>query len=1394
MSEHHIQLEVSPGKAHERLAVLERRHQVVRRSIELFLFESGDFSDAGIINALNYVIPQVNRQPNVHGYSPMQWTLGYQPSLPGCLTDEQVSPSTLLPTEAFKKKLEYQQLATMTISKASSDERLRRALLRQYRGNMTVLQLGDKCFYYRDLPTSQGAIGPKITWRGPATIVMVEPEHKIYWVSHGASLIRASFEHVKPVPNSLQAEDDLPRLDRAKDGLAQIRNRGTTRFLDLTKTNRRSLTELDSDDEMDQPDDDDDDAPHGLPDHPGALKRTSSEPLDEPSPSKAARGDYDATPLIPTGDMDFEYSPTTPRDDDSVVDIDVDQLLDEPLGAPEVLLPQPPVDQEPFSQQPGNSEERQTVGSGGSHPTAPELPTTTTSTQENGTSTVPAPTGETFEEMRQRYDRHETQLYRPTRSIPGAAARRHEEQPYDPKIDPTLHQAEVDILQDSRLPSGWSINEHGYMQLGPTEDEWQLKGNYLVRRHYVARDITFQPQQDECPIDLAFLQKHRDTYDGNQHYHDRWKHGQQRIAAMWTGYTRFRISPTHRKQAAEQFYSAAMTAPHMKKTNNLNERNMPLNDRLAFQAAKKKELESFFTNNVWVFDELENAKEDRILAAHFILKWSTNSDGTPRAKARLIVQGFRDPDALAGRLRTNSPTLTRLARGNILSVASILGFKMFGSDISTAFLQGGYHDEDRTLWIRLPRDAKTMLGLSPDDTKVMKLKKSMYGLVDAPRSWYVEATRRILEIPNIVQHPLDACCFMVYDPDKPSQLDDNIPGELVAIFGIHVDDMLGCGNIDSKVYQETKAILQEKFSFRIWQEDTNMEYCGCKIDLEKDFINLHQSPYLKKMKPITISEDRKKTPGSSLTPKETSMLRGLIGGLQWPSTQTAPYLQCAVSQLAGEVPSATIQTLENGNKILRMAKANSDVGLQYHQLGGNPKEITFLAYSDASFASRKDLSSQGGYLVTMVHKDVCQGHQGSYNMMDWRSWKLPRIARSSLSAESQACSEASDALLFCCTFWKLLWCPHLPLEDLQTPKLVYEPAMVIDVKALYDLLTKDEIQAACGADRRTAIETMVCQDKLRLCSAVTKWVSSELQYADSLTKSDTGQLLADRLRTHLTRIHSDESFQAAKRKDPKTRRKGAEMFALKRPTKAMQALLTCCTTIGVCSHELPTHYEIKPENNFEFYALLLFTIVISISFGFLLKYVQKNFFQFFTRPGDASIQTRCELLEKGMQTDRTALMDHRDAQWFQERADDLSKDLEGARNKIRDLTDELRVQGYELQSANDEIEQLRIQVETARNEYQVRDRERTNTVAQLQMRSDELAARGATIASQTARVRTEIANEREARADVLRALPIFTVPNGECYHVNFRCLQQRARNDINSWRPCAACVLSRVGG
>ena len=55
-----------------------------------------------------------------------------------------------------------------------------------------------------------------------------------------------------------------------------------------------------------------------------------------------------------------------------------------------------------------------------------------------------------------------------------------------------------------------------------------------------------------------------------------------------------------------------------------------------------------------------------------------------------------------------------------------------------------------------------------------------------------------------------------------------------------------------------------------------------------------------------------------------------------------------------------------------------------------------------------------------------------------------------------------------------------------------------------------------------------------------KWISSERQFADSLTKEQTRQLLADRLRYHRLKLTWDPEYQAAKKKSVEDRNRSRD--------------------------------------------------------------------------------------------------------------------------------------------------------------------------------------------------------------------------------------------------------------
>ena len=225
-------------------------------------------------------------------------------------------------------------------------------------------------------------------------------------------------------------------------------------------------------------------------------------------------------------------------------------------------------------------------------------------------------------------------------------------------------------------------------------------------------------------------------------------------------------------------------------------------------------LRSFFNNGVWSFQTTREADPQRTLSSRILLKWSRNPDGSPRAKARLVVRGYTDADVLTGQLDTVSPASTRLGRGCLLSISACLSWCGWSADVATAFLQG--LPQERLLWVKLPPDAVRLLG-GDENTRIL-LHKPCYGQLDAPKRWYMEAARRLKDL-GWVPHPMDPCLWLLYEPAQG----DAVPA-LCGLLALHVDDMLGAGDPTSPTYMAAEAALKQAFNFRssfclLWRQD-----------------------------------------------------------------------------------------------------------------------------------------------------------------------------------------------------------------------------------------------------------------------------------------------------------------------------------------------------------------------------------------------------------------------------------------------------------------------------------------------------------------------------------------------------------------------------------------------
>ncbi len=201
---------------------------------------------------------------------------------------------------------------------------------------------------------------------------------------------------------------------------------------------------------------------------------------------------------------------------------------------------------------------------------------------------------------------------------------------------------------------------------------------------------------------------------------------------------------------------------------------------------------------------------------------------------------------------------------------------------------------------------------------------------------------------------------------------------------------------------------------------------------------------------MEVHKARKNNPEAPLTERERSQLRGICGAGQWIGTQTAPWVLARVSHLQGRVPTATVSDIAEANKIVRDIREHCNTPIIFRKLN----DPVFIAWHDAAWASWVDQHSQGGgFILAAAEKCILEGERSACNIISWGSKRLPRVPRSSASAEVQAISEAMEELEYVRYAWGEI--------ELGTAMALSQPlqtikhsagATVSDCKVLYDSL------------------------------------------------------------------------------------------------------------------------------------------------------------------------------------------------------------------------------------------------------------------------------------------------------------------------------------------------------
>ena len=466
--------------------------------------------------------------------------------------------------------------------------------------------------------------------------------------------------------------------------------------------------------------------------------------------------------------------------------------------------------------------------------------------------------------------------------------------------------------------------------------------------------------------------------------------------------------------------------------------------------AKVKEIDSWRKNRV--YEEVDDVGQSCVSVRWVVTPKVINGENS--VKARLVARGFEEN----GDFRKDSPTCMRESIRLVLGIIASMKWKLHSIDYKTAFLQG--NEIDREVHLKPPSEFRVK-------GKVWKLRKTVYGLADAPRAWFLTLQSEIFKL-GAKSSTFDKGVFFWYSAIG-----------LEGIMASFVDDQLwgGTETFERDVVQK----LRKTFDISC-ENEIAFKYIGIEMVQGNDFsISIAQKKYIASITTVEMDVCRRKEKTEELTPTEKKQFRALVGQLNWIAGISRPDVSFVVCQLSTVFNKATVQDMLRAMKVLKYLKG-SELAVKIPSMG-DLKRLEIWSYSDSSYANLPNGGSQGGVIIFMVNpSNMC------CFPVFWKSVKLKRVVKSTLAAETLAFVEACDTAFVIGKQFDEILCrtnrPDRPIQGFTDNKSLYDSAHT--VKVISDVRLRVEMQI---------VREMIDRKELDM-----HWVNTEIQLADCLTK------------------------------------------------------------------------------------------------------------------------------------------------------------------------------------------------------------------------------------------------------------------------------------------------------
>lgn len=474
------------------------------------------------------------------------------------------------------------------------------------------------------------------------------------------------------------------------------------------------------------------------------------------------------------------------------------------------------------------------------------------------------------------------------------------------------------------------------------------------------------------------------------------------------------------------------------------------------------EIAAFDRTETWSITELPPGKV--AIGCKWLHTVKFNPDGTvERVKSRLVGKGYTQQEGIDF-LDTFSPVAKMTTVRLIFALAAKLNWHLHQLDISNAFLNGDLEEE---LYMKLPPGYADIKGEQISPTAVCKLHKSIYGLKQASRQWFLKFSATLMSFGFEKCHG-DHTLFI-----------KEFSGQFL-IVSVYVDDIL----IASTSMEGVSELISKLSAvFKLRDLGVPKYFLGIEIARTAQGISLCQRKYVLDLlesagfsdcKPssIPMEPNQKMSKKDGVAIEDVKQYRRLVGKLQY-LTNTRPDIAYAVSKLAQYSCAPHDVHLKAVHKVLRYLKGTIGQGIFY----GVEDNFDLRGFSDSDWGGcPDDRRSVTGYAMFL----------GS-SLISWKSQKQDIVSMSTAEAEYRAMSMATKEIMWYCGVLKSLKVPFSPPAYLYCDNTA---ALYIATNSVFHERTK-HVEFDCHKVRE-AIDRGILK---------TMYVRTDQQLADVLTKA-----------------------------------------------------------------------------------------------------------------------------------------------------------------------------------------------------------------------------------------------------------------------------------------------------